>query len=120
VDRKHGPWKKGQSGNPKGRPKGQTLREAVRTIFAGPDPNQPGKSRYTTWAEALILEAESGKRDRLEVAKWLEGANPPENQQFGLADDLSEILRDHFNAAKTAKPKTPKAAKPKRVPPKKR
>jgi hypothetical protein len=78
VERKHGPWKKGQSGNPKGRPKGQTLREAVRTIFAGPDPNQPGKSRYTTWAEALILEAETGKRDRLEVARWLEGANPPE------------------------------------------
>jgi hypothetical protein len=68
----------------------------------------------------LIVECENGKRDRLEVVKFLEGANPPEDQQFGLAVDLSEILRDHFNAAKTAKPKTPKAAKPKRVPPEKR
>src|ERR1700681_3293 len=47
-------WKKGQSGNPGGRPKSKTLSDAYRNKLEEPVPNDPEKR---TWAE-LIAEAQ--------------------------------------------------------------
>jgi hypothetical protein len=47
-------WKKGQSGNPLGRPKSKTLSDAYRSKLEEPVPNDP---EGRTWAE-LIAEAQ--------------------------------------------------------------
>lgn len=47
-------WKKGESGNPGGRPKSKTLSAAYRTKLEEPVPNDP---EGRTWAE-LIAEAQ--------------------------------------------------------------
>jgi hypothetical protein len=47
-------WKKGQSGNPSGRPKSKTLSDAYRMKLEEPVPNDP---EGRTWAE-LIAEAQ--------------------------------------------------------------
>ena len=47
-------WKKGQSGNPTGRPKSKTLSDAYRNKLEEPVPNDP---EGRTWAE-LIAEAQ--------------------------------------------------------------
>jgi Family of unknown function (DUF5681) len=47
-------WKKGQSGNPGGRPKSKTLSDAYRNKLEEPVPNDPEER---TWAE-LIAEAQ--------------------------------------------------------------
>jgi hypothetical protein len=47
-------WKKGQSGNPSGRPKSKTLSDAYRSKLEEPVPNDP---EGRTWAE-LIAEAQ--------------------------------------------------------------
>jgi hypothetical protein len=53
VGKRH-QWKKGQSGNPSGRPKSKTLSDAYRTKLEEPVPNDP---EGRTWAE-LIAEAQ--------------------------------------------------------------
>lgn len=55
------PWAKGQSGNPKGRPKTRTLSEAYRAALAQPIPGDPdGRTYADKIAEMVISAAASG------------------------------------------------------------
>ena len=69
-------WTKGSSGNPRGRPRGYTLREALRKRFLAVGPDE--RTLFDRWAEELISQAESGVIGRLDLVKYLEGTTPPE------------------------------------------
>ena len=71
----HAQWKKGQSGNPKGRPKSITLSEAYRRELAKVDPTDEQKR---TFAEILagqaVIKAKTGDVQALkEIADRTEG-----------------------------------------------
>lgn len=54
------PWSKGESGNPKGRPKSITLSEAYRRMLAQPLPDDPDRTFADAIAEVLCNEAVKG------------------------------------------------------------
>jgi hypothetical protein len=54
-------WKKGSSGNPRGRPRGYTLREALRKRFLAVGTDE--RTLFDKWAEELIAQAEAGTID---------------------------------------------------------
>src|SRR4029453_4493897 len=55
------PWKPGQSGNPRGRPKSRTLSEAYRRALSLPIPGDPeGRTYADAAAEMLAKEAAAG------------------------------------------------------------
>lgn len=49
-------WVPGQSGNPKGRPKGKTLEETIRARLMEESPDNPGKIRLDDMAETILRE----------------------------------------------------------------
>jgi len=69
------PFKPGQSGNPKGRPKSVTLSEAYRTMLAAVDETDPEKrTRAEILAEQLYAKAKTGDVSALkEIADRVEG-----------------------------------------------
>jgi hypothetical protein len=72
-------FKPGQSGNPRGRTPGKTVRDALRAQLAKPTARDPNKTGYELWARRIIEWAETaGYEHMLEVAKFLEGASPPD------------------------------------------
>lgn len=66
-------FKPGQSGNPAGRPRGLTAREAVRRSLAVAV--EGGLTRLDAWAEELVTAAVTPE-DKLDLLRWLEGASP--------------------------------------------
>src|SRR5271156_3903817 len=68
-------WKKGQSGNPSGRPKSKTLSDAYRNKLEEPVPNDPeGRSWAELIAEAQVRDAVRGNvQAAREIADRTEG-----------------------------------------------
>jgi Family of unknown function (DUF5681) len=87
------PFKPGQSGNPKGRPKGRTYRGSLRAELSKPTLEDPSEIGYEVWARKIIDQAEAaGWESMLEVIKFLEGASPsnkdlPEDLDYAEACD---------------------------------
>src|SRR5262245_5723846 len=69
------PWRKGQSGNPAGRPKSITLSEAYRKQLAQPFPDDPqGRAYAEVIAEKMVMSAATGETaSAREIADRTEG-----------------------------------------------
>ena len=69
------PWKKGQSGNPGGRPKKASITEAFLAVLEKPVPNDPQKRNYAELiAEATARQAIKGNVQAVkEIADRTEG-----------------------------------------------
>ena len=88
-------WKKGASGNPRGRPKGITLSEAYRIAISQLVPRDPrGRSFAEKIGEAIASKAAKGDvRCAEEIAKRLEG-KPPQALTGAGGSQLFPISRE--------------------------
>jgi hypothetical protein len=96
------PWPNGVSGNPKGRPKSQTLGEAYRKVLAEPDPNDPEGRTFAELIAAKVcnsalsgdIKAAQEIADRTEVKgeRFLEHSVP-------TAADILELKRERLTRA---------------------
>lgn len=71
------PWKKGESGNPSGRPKKTLITDALRTRLAEVDPQDSlGRTHAEIIADRMIARAklkDRGQQDAAEIADRTEG-----------------------------------------------
>lgn len=84
------PWKKGQSGNPLGRPKKTLIADALRAKLAEIDPNDPdGRTNAEIIADRMIARAKQkdrGQQDAAEIADRTEGKP---RQQVSASDGIA-------------------------------
>jgi hypothetical protein len=70
-------WRRGQSGNPGGRPKKPaTIRQAIRQALDRPASSRSTRTVLQRWAEELVDGAATFE-DRLLLLKFMEGPSPP-------------------------------------------
>ena len=89
------PFPKGQSGNPKGRPKSITLSEAYRKELAKTDEDDPGRrTKAEVLAEQIYLKAKGGDVSALrEMADRVEGkARQTVQLSVGQRDKLERAV----------------------------
>ena len=88
-------WKKGQSGNPGGRPKSRLVSEALRTQLAALKPGDPKGRTYAELIAANLIEiaSESDGSEAVHaagmIADRIEGRVKQQVELSGLAADLS-------------------------------
>ena len=99
-------WKKGQSGNPKGKKPGPNFRAIFRAYLDQPgDPNKSPKTRFEEAAEDLWRQGKSSPEFLLDTIKFLEGPSPRESQSE--TDDAADTIQQRLDKhrAKRAKAK---------------
>jgi hypothetical protein len=74
------PWPKGVSGNPKGRPKSQTLGEAYRKALAEPVPNDPENRTFAEVIAAIVCE--SAVSGNIQAAREIADRTEEKNQRM--------------------------------------
>jgi len=86
------PWKKGQSGNPSGRPKKTLITDALRARLAEIDPNDAaGRTHAEVIADRMIARAklkDRGQQDAAEIADRTEGKP---RQTLGVEANVDSI-----------------------------
>lgn len=92
------PWKKGQSGNPDGRPKKTLITDALRMRLAEVDPEDPlGRTHAQVIADGMIARAKQknrGQQDAAEIADRTEG-RPKQEVNLGGEVEVENI--NHLN-----------------------
>ncbi len=84
------PFQKGQSGNPKGRPKkGQTMADALRTV---PNKTQDGKQNKRAVAEKLVEMARGGNLEAMKLLFERVDGKVPETR-IHVGDDEAPPIR---------------------------
>lgn len=84
------PFEKGNPGGP-GRPKGQTVRSALKQLLGSPKPGESDKTRRDVAVEKLWEAAEGSPSFLLDVLKWLEGSTPRESAEEDEEDDAQAV-----------------------------
>jgi len=85
-------WRKGQSGNPAGRPRNPLARAALRAALAAPVGDGTDETRLEQWARQIVEQA-LDVETRLAILKFLEGtAPPPEPPDEPAADFRPRII----------------------------
>lgn len=87
-------WKPGQSGNPGGRPKSVSIRALLKNTLAEPSKGDASKTRLLAIIEQLVTDIEDGKRDAMELFKFLEGNTPPEASLAVGASETVQKIRE--------------------------
>jgi hypothetical protein len=60
------------------RPEIATIRQALQAELSKPDPDNPDRTICEAWAERIISQA-STLAEMLEVMRFVEGENPPDD-----------------------------------------
>lgn len=99
-------WRKGVSGNPRGRPRNAKSREAIRKALL--QPAEPGSSetRLERWAEEII-NACTDVESRLAVFRFLDGPSPRPGVDGPDDDDREQTLRPRIVIPGLAHPVAP-------------
>tara|TARA_B100001123_G_C15308018_1_gene1023368 strand:+ start:1264 stop:1704 length:441 start_codon:yes stop_codon:yes gene_type:complete len=86
-------WKKGQSGNPKGRPKGKTLSEEIKAMLHDELKGGDGLTHLEAIARVMVKEALKGKFPfAKEILERTEGKVADKTELTGASGDPIEIL----------------------------
>ena len=85
------PFKKGQSGNPEGRPPiVKEFREFLQERLSEPDPQKPGKTNLEALAEKLFQMGQNGNLKAIELAFNYAYGKPKENEN--QRSDLTRVI----------------------------
>lgn len=79
-------FKPGNKGGP-GKPRGRTVRSALRQYLAQPNPEVKDETREDTAARKLWETADASPTFLLDVLKWLEGSSPKESETDSEIDE---------------------------------
>jgi hypothetical protein len=83
------PWQKGQSGNPRGRPKKTLITDAFRERLAEVDPNDPqGRTNAEIIADRMIARAKQRDRGQQDAAVIADRTEGKANQPLKIGGDV--------------------------------